>query len=409
MGASEKTTAVVMGLTETGLAVARSLGRRGIKTIGVNPSRSPASFSSFLHYIREPKEESEKLAFYLGLAKKIGHRAVLLPTGDPNVLFLSRHRDLLGQHFAFFIPSRDTLAAITSKRQLIRTATALDLPLPRSILLKTGKEAESLPPEFFPCVLKPEFTHLWRSKAAYRAGINKAKAIPAHNKGELLALLDRFTQVDPRILIQQMIVGPDANHLDYHALVEEDGSIRAEFVGQKLRLTPPKLGMGCYVQSIRSEEVVAAGRRVLSRLDYRGLANINFKRDERDGKLYLLEINPRFSFWVGLDVACGIDFPYYYYQLCLEEPYAADSDYPIGKRWLSLRHDLKGMKTYKAKGELTWGQWAASALRPTVGALFACDDPLPALVCAAQSVTRPFENRLRRLLDGPGPTRLEKE
>ena len=111
-----------------------------------------------------------------------------------------------------------------------------------------------------------------------------------------------------------MIVGPDENHLDYHALIDSDGRIVGEFVGKKLRLTPPHFGMGCYVESVKSDMVVNEGRRILRLLNYKGMANINFKKDERDGQLYFFELNPRMSFWIGLDVACGVDFPYYYYQ-----------------------------------------------------------------------------------------------
>ena len=211
-------------------------------------------------------------------------------------------------------------------------------------------------------------------------GIGGLKAIPARNRSELLSQYDRVIKLDDRVIIQKTVLGPDENHLDYHALVQPDGKIRGEFVGQKLRLTPPHFGMGCYVESIKSDEVTREGRRIINLLHFTGMANINFKRDERDGRLYFLELNPRFSFWTGLDVACGMDFPYYYLKTCLGESFEVREEYTVGKRWVNLLRDIKGLKVYLKDESFSFGQWTRSILRPFTEAIFASDDPMPALV-----------------------------
>jgi predicted ATP-grasp superfamily ATP-dependent carboligase len=217
------------------------------------------------------------------------------------------------------------------------------------------------------------------TKKAFKSGIGRLKAIPVMNKSELSKQYERVRNIDNKLIVQKMIVGPDENHLCYHALIDSEGRIIAEFVGKKLRLTPPHFGMGCYVEAIKSDEVINEGRRILRLLNYRGMAEIDFKRDERDGKLYFFELNPRFGFWMGLDSACGVDFPFYYYKTCLGEQIVADKNYLVGKKWLSLYHDIKGLRVNLKDSSLTWYKWIISVIKNDVGAIFALDDPMPAV------------------------------
>jgi predicted ATP-grasp superfamily ATP-dependent carboligase len=109
------------------------------------------------------------------------------------------------------------------------------------------------------------------------------------------------------------------------------------------------------------------------------LANINFKKDERDGQLYFFELNPRMSVWIGLDIACGIDIPYYYYKTCLGERIVPKEEYLIGKTWLRLYEDIRGIRPLIKDGSLTWHQWILSVIKTDSGALYTLEDPLPAV------------------------------
>ena len=380
---TNKVPAIVMGLSETGLSVARALGRRGIKVIGVHEGkRPPGSYSRFLTFVREPQTGSEKdrLNFFINLGKNFKSRVVILPTFDENVMFLSRNRDVLEENFLFFLPSHNLLETLTSKAKLIKLAEEMKISLPPSIRINNRSELKKITSTFFPCVLKPEDQTLWLTKEASKMGIRGLKAIPAMNKSELGMQYDRVREIDDRVIVQKMIVGPDHNHIDYHALIDFDDRIIGEFIGKKLRLTPPHFGMGCYVESVNSDKVMNEGRRILRLLNYKGMANINFKIDERDGRLYFLELNPRFSFWTGLDVACGVDFPNYYYKVCLGEKICPKQDYLIGKKWLNFSRDIRSLRTLLEDGSLTRLQWIKSVINADVGAIFAFDDPLPTII-----------------------------
>src|SRR2546422_1058528 len=84
-----------------------------------------------------------------------------------------------------------------------------------------------------------------------------------------------------------------------------------------------------------------------------------------------------FSVWTGLDIACGIDFPYYYYLMCIGEDYDVPTSYPIGKRWLNFETDRISMRMYSRDGTWSRGRWLRSLARASVWSLFAFDDPMP--------------------------------
>jgi len=387
---NNKAPAVVIGLGVTGLSIARALGREGIKVIGLSPKRLPESYSRFVTYVKEPpnNSENERLDFFVNLGQKLKTRAVLLPTGDSNVMFISRYRETLQKHFHYFLPAHVLLKAITSKTIFIKLAEELNISLPASIQISKQSDINQIPETFFPCVVKPDSQELWWSQKAKKIGIRGLKALPVMTKNELYSQYRRLREIGSGLMVQKMVVGPDENHLDYHALKDSKGQILGEFVGKKIRLTPPHFGMGCYVESVKSDEIIKEGRKILRLLNYEGMANINFKKDVRDGRLYFFELNPRFSFWTGLDVACGVNFPYYYYKLCLGEHIVPKKEYLVGKKWINLSRDVRGIRTFLKDGSVSWHEWIKSLLTTDVGAIYASDDPLPAIMLTLQLFKR---------------------
>ena len=79
-------------------------------------------------------------------------------------------------------------------------------------------------------------------------------------------------------------------------------------------------------------------------------------------------------------MACGVNFPFYYYKLCLGEKIAPQKDYLTGKRWLNLSRDIRGLRTLLSDSSLTWPQWIKSVLDTDIGAIYAADDLMPTII-----------------------------
>ena len=82
-----------------------------------------------------------------------------------------------------------------------------------------------------------------------------------------------------------------------------------------------------------------AGRALLDRLDWHGLASVGFIRDS-SGDFNLLEVNPRMWASLPMDVRAGVDYPFHYWKLSRGEPIDADPAYRPGARTHFLRGEL---------------------------------------------------------------------
>jgi predicted ATP-grasp superfamily ATP-dependent carboligase len=378
----EHPSAIVLGLTEAGLGVARSLHRRGIRVFGLHSSgeRPPAASSRHLEFVPgwEIQDPDAALEFLRKLLPRAGRGSVLFPTGDQNLLFVHRQRHRLAEDFRFYVWDSPLLEEMSSKRGLVGLSERLGLPVPRTIVPESIDDLKAgLKSLRFPCIVKPEYTHLWGTRTASELGLMGVKALPVGTPDELLAVYEKLHAAACPVIVQEMILGPDENHLDYKALVGEDGTILAEFTARKLRVWPAHYGMSCLAESILAPDVVEIGRLVLERLRYRGMAAVQFKRDSRDGRLYFLELNPRVAVWVSLAMACGIDFPYYIYQLSLGRPFQRPDGFKVGRRWWNPSRDVVSMRTYLRDGTWTYRRWFTSIARPHTNPYFAADDMMP--------------------------------
>jgi predicted ATP-grasp superfamily ATP-dependent carboligase len=380
--------AVVMGLGATGLGVARALFQEGVQVVAADVMRTPGAWSRALRFVPRPAlgDDAAACDFYVRLAASSGDRPVLFPVAEADVGFIARHRELLEEHYRFLIPETATVERAVSKGGHIAWAEELGLPMPRTVAASDPCGVERACRALrFPVVVKPDSPDSWRSGAG-AAALGGAKALPVDSPEALRRLYERVASVDPRIVIQEMVVGGDPAHFSYHVLVGADGVTRGEFIGQKMRLAPPHFGVGTFVRSVRDDEILEAGRDVVRRLGYRGVANVQFKRDARDGRPVLLELNPRFSLWVSLGVACGVNLPHLYWKTCMRQPMGGPPGWTSGTTWQHLLWDLRSMRTYARDGSVSWPQFARSLGGRRVGALFNPSDPLPGLVAACRAV-----------------------
>jgi len=78
-----------------------------------------------------------------------------------------------------------------------------------------------------------------------------------------------------------------------------------------------RLGKAWGAITIDDPELLGAARRIVSSLKWRGGCEVELLR-ERGGRIYLIEVNPRFPAWVYLATAAGVNLPFGLLQLSLQ-------------------------------------------------------------------------------------------
>jgi len=105
--------------------------------------------------------------------------------------------------------------------------------------------------------------------------------------------------------VQEIIPGAESAITLFAGFVDAAGEVRQGFTARKLRQYPAGFGSASLVISEHCEETLAICRRFLPAIGYRGVFGAEFKRDPRDGRLKIIEINPRPTLWFHLSHAAG--------------------------------------------------------------------------------------------------------
>jgi D-aspartate ligase len=374
--------AVVLGGLVTGLSVARSLAAAGIPVYVLDRARSPARASRAVRQFIDVGTDrpQERMLEWLAGAE---FEAVVLPASDDGVELVARHRaELTARGHRPVEADDDVLLAMLNKVQTYDLARHHGIAAPRIVRLvdEEGLEA-ALEHLEFPCVLKPDQSHLFA-----RRGGGGAKVLMVGDAAQLRREFAHFSALGVEMFVTEVIYGESDEFVSYYGYVDSDGENLVNFTKRKIRQCPPGFGIGTYHETTRDPEVAELGRHFLKAVGLRGLGNIEFKRDARDGSLILIECNPRFTMSNELARMAGVDLALLSYNRALLRPVAPIEDYRVGLHLWDPVRDVRALSSYRSKGELSAGRWAASLLHRQVFPAFRLDDPGPAIVRATEMI-----------------------
>jgi len=379
INSSDTPAAIVFNCHITGLAVARSLGQRGVPVIGLD--RDENGFGLHSRYTtvggRCPYPLDDERAF-VDLLMEIGaalkQKAVLFPCLDEWVFAVARNASELGEYFILPFSDIETVERILDKNLLYRKCEERGIPIPRTYYV--GEQTpEQISNEInYPCIVKPalqrEFTNEFGEKV-----------LRANNREEFLALCKRAGH---HPLLAQEIVGAGID--SFYSLcsyIGRDGQAKGSFVGRKLEQYPPDFGTACLVDSRYVEEIVERGVDILKEFGYHGICEVEFIYDDRSREYKLLDINTRVWKWIGLPISAGIDLPWLAYADAVFGNIEAASKQTDGLRWVYLRDYIALRRATAGVQEttLTRQEWldlmAGAENSQIVDAVFSNDDPAP--------------------------------
>ncbi len=352
-----------------GLAAIRSLGRAGAPVLAVDHQRSALGFRSrFARPVVAPdpaEDEEGFLARLVALGEALSEPAPIFPTHDAHLNAIARNREALGGRFLYPFPSWPTLANIQRKRFQLEQAELAGVGVPRTAYPGSAAEALAVADDVgYPLLVKPS------DPLGFKRGFRR----PAFLCRSASELERAYADAEPYApMVQELIPGGDDELYTLGSYLAEDGEALAIFSGRKLRQWPPGIGTCRVGEAVWVDEVVEHGLRLLRALGFHGVSQVEFKRDPRDGRFKLMEVNPRLWKWHGLATACGVDLPRIAYRDLLGERPAPVRMSREGRKWVVT---------------LLGGTRPVFARPPYVDAVFAVDDLEPALYQTVRVVRR---------------------
>lgn len=383
-GIDASTPALVLGVHDhNGLAQIRSLGRLGAPVYATHsPGRTPATYSRYIRRRFEwdidaagPERTVDFLLDVVGPA--IGHRAVLLPSEDASSILIAEHGRRLREWF--LVPEQEPSLnrSLVDKRGLDEWCRWTGTPSPDTVVPETHEEVAAFAgTAAYPTVVKAR--EGWRLRHT-----RDIVTFIARDEAELLENYGRMgTDDDLNIILQEYIPGGPSSVWIFHGYANAAADPILGLVGNKLREYPIDAGLTCLAVNRPNAAVHAAATSFVRNIGYRGIIDLDFRFDGRDGQYKPIDFNPR----PGANFRCfaddnGVDVVRAAYLDLTGQPVPVGRQ-QAGRKWLLENWDLAASRSYIATGRLTVTGWLMSLRGVEEVAWTASDDPLPALMTA---------------------------
>lgn len=395
---SDRPPVVLLG----GVNLVRTLGLAGIPAIVATGDPYDSAYASrycTAHYPLPPYDHAEafiEALLELGeqLSSHLGGRVPLMYGSDDGLALINQHRGRLQRYFLFLLNEPAVADALIAKDRFQALAERLCLPVPR------GLDWQDLAGEPGAVLVKPRDKADWHHTALCErlfGGAAKARIFASGREAAAEPDVARFHE---SLTFQEYIPGDDAELWSYHGFADESGEVMMSFVGRKIRTYPAFTGESAFIELARDETLERIGRDIARRCPLKGVFKMDFKRDPRDGRWLLLEINARYTLWHYLAARNGLNMMLAAYRFLLrgERPGADECRYRTHHRWINMQLDLRACRELRRLGALTTLQWLRSIIDTrNVGTMFAWSDPGPWLAL--------WRGRLARRIDR-APARL---
>ncbi len=378
------------------LGVVRGAGRFGIPVFHADRDRrSPidhSRYSSGSLHVPLDSDQERVVEILREFAAEHGP-TVLLAVDDVSAMFIADHCDRLADSFLFPRQPDGLARELASKRTMHKLCLEHRIPTPLVAFPESDAEvSEHAAGATFPLVAK-------RIDVSQPAASSAPNVFVASDLDELLVAYRMMESPRlPNVMLQEYVPGiPQANWM-FNGYFDSRSECRMSFTGQKIRQSPPDAGATTLGVCRANPVVDETTRRFMKAVGYRGVLDVDYRLDSRDGQYKLLDVNPRigssFRLFVtieGMDVLRAL-----YLDLTGRPvPCAVPQE---GRRWLVEPQDLRSSVIELGRKDLTIGSWLRSLRHIDEIAWWSREDPRP---CVAMWMSL-LAGQLRRRLGGRG-------
>ncbi len=367
------------------LGIIRSLARAGVRVLAAD--HDPRALGLLSRYatavpMADPLTEPERfIEDLLALGRGAGAGGVLFPTHDEAIATIGPHEEAVDAVLRRPWSPWATMRRIIDKGHQHEAARRIGFPVPATVTPRDDADVVAVASELrFPMILKPRYAPEFRRRF-------RAQVLEVADAEELRRAWDLAAEYRPQV--SEVIPGGDDRLWSLGSYRDTDGRPLASFTGRKLRQWPPRFGTARAAEARWDPSLATRGHALLDALGFHGISQVEVKRDPRDGRDNLIEVNPRSWLWVGLATRCGVNLPYAAWLDAIGAPRAWPAGHRDGWRWVLASKHLAGSVREVRRGE--WGAraFAASLRPPVVDGVIDVRDPRPMLALYGRQLRRP--------------------
>ena len=300
---------VIFGGYVNGYSLARTFKETyGINSIICDHSINIAYFSKFTDYrlIHDPKnneiqfiEDVRKIGLFV---RESGEIPILLVTNDIWLIPLSKLRNDLEEIFMFTFSDCRTIDELANKNKLYALCDKIGVDYPKTfVYCNQNKNLDRLVP---PIIIKPSNVPDFIS---FFPNI-KPNGLFANIESAIDYLENLYSKgFNGRMIIQEYIPGGVENLYTCTSYSTKKGIVKGISIGCKLSQYPEEAGTITSGLIKYKSEVERITKKILEHKKFFGIANTEFKYDERDDSYKLIEVNARPGMWNYSSLLSGVN------------------------------------------------------------------------------------------------------
>lgn len=255
----------------------------------------------------------------LALADRFTGRGVLFPGTDLDLETLMLARDRLEERYV--IPENPAIGdKIFEKNWQYDVARRAGVATPLHCFFAGGTRPDTAGYRF-PLIVKPSTRGATAGDWVFRLRL-------VHDDAELTAVLDEIAREHPgrEFQVAENIPGEPDHLYTVGAYADASGRVLRTYTGRKLSQYPYHHGVASLAESVPLPDAVVAGAvRLLEEMKFFGIAQVEYKLDDRDGCYKLIEVNGRSWLWIKLAAFSGVNLPLIQYFDLTGDPRLADA------------------------------------------------------------------------------------
>ena len=368
--------AVIFGLSENALGVGKSLGRNGLNVYGISHHKEIGYYSKYINGVLLPHPVIHEAGFTKHLRKfclGLNKKPVLFITSDEYLTFYTRNHSFIDKHFQSNLAEANLIETISDKYSQYRLAINSGVDVPKTIFLNSHTDINEIKNNIkYPVFLKGRDVNTWRKLYGSRT-----KGFVIDNDKELTEKLGVLIENGIPSIIQELVVSPDDHNFKICVYISATGEYILAFTVRKIHQYPIHFGIGSSVESLKYPLLEEIGKKLFSSIGYRGVGSAEFKYDEKDGKLKLIEINPRYWQQNSLADFCGMNFPLIDYQEATGQFPEKIVSFQDKLKWVNISLELDSYFKYKKEGTLSFNKWLKDLRGKKTISNFSWDDTKP--------------------------------
>jgi D-aspartate ligase len=327
------------------------------------------------------------------IGRNMDRPVIVIPTDDLGAILVAEHATALDGRFLFPHQPSDLPRALASKEGLYRLCRELGVPCPEAVFPSSRDDLEAfLHAAVFPVVVKGAEGWLLPREAGVRS-----TAI-AETPEEVVDIWRRLEgRSTTGLMVQEYIPRHSGQDWIFHGYCDANSECLVAFTGRKLRSYPPYAGPTTLGRCIDNPVLRHQAEELFKAVSYRGIMDLDYRLDLRDGQYKLLDFNPRvgaqFRLFVdehGIDVVRAL-------HLDLTERRVPPGGMVQGRGFVAEHYDLLASWGYHRSGDLTLRAWLRSLRGVREPAWFALDALAPFLMMGVRFALRGLERAAGRI------------